>query len=280
MIELNLGCGKEIKRDSYNLDIKDFGQEYIRDVDNECLPFCDNSIDIVFCKHAFEHFKESRWVLDEMLRVLTDTGYAEIIVPHYKGKGAYQIGHEKYFSEESFDGIAGWKKERVICNGTRDIHFRLKANKSPKEHNHNIKVDLGCGKAKEKDFVGIDIGDYGQEIQFDLRRGIPLCNESVSEMKAYAFLEHLQPEKVMYMMSEIWRVLKPNKAIEILVPYGGNNTSFKDPTHKSFWREETFLYFTGEKPAHYDLMNGKFFKILKSENHNNETLQVRLEKVC
>ena len=280
MIELNLGCGNEIHEAAYNLDKKDFGQEYIRDVDKECLPFCDNSIDKVFCKHAFEHFRESRWVLDEILRVLRDDGVAEIIVPHYQGKGAYQIGHEKYFSEKAFDGIAGWKKERVICNRTRDIHFTLRPNKSPKEHNHDLKVDLGCGKAKEKGFIGIDIGDYGQEIQCDLRKGIPLCGESVSEMRTYAFLEHLQPEEVMYMMFEIWRVLKPNKTVDILVPYGGNNTSFKDPTHKSFWREETFLYFTGEKPAHYDLMNGKLFEPLKSENNDNETLEAKLKKIC
>jgi len=141
-----------------------------------------------------------------------------------------------------------------------------------------LRIDVGCGRAKDRKMIGIDINDYGQEIIFDIRKGLPFCNESIKEIKIHSVLEHLASGDVIYFMKEAHRTLQPSGTIDIIVPYAGSESSFRDPTHKSFWRENTFAYFTGERPKRYDILPKQKFKILKLENRENEIIHAKLKK--
>lgn len=91
-------------------------------------------------------------------------------------------------------------------------------------------------------FLNIDILPIrGVDIVADLNNGIPLEDNSVDEIMALSILEHLNDTR--FIMEEMYRVCVNNAKITITVPYLKSTAAFKDPTHKSFFSEETFKYF-------------------------------------
>lgn len=120
------------------------------------------------------------------------------------------------------------------------------------------KVNLGCGRLKLPEYIGIDVmqivdgnGDKMVDIVRDVeKQGLPFCDNSVIEIKADNVLEHL--DDLIGVMNECWRVLGPDGFIEGIVPMVGTNGSFRDPTHRRFFNEDTFCYFYGVSEAYGD----------------------------
>jgi len=107
----------------------------------------------------------------------------------------------------------------------------------------NKKIILGCGNDIREGFIGLDIGDYGQEILRDLRKGLPLCDNSCEHLIADQVLEHIQSnEDFIFVMNECLRVLKQGGIFEIRVPNFESKTAYKDPTHCRFFTDATFTY--------------------------------------
>ena len=124
---------------------------------------------------------------------------------------------------------------------------------------HDVKIDLGCGKTKPDGFIGIDIAaGEGVDIVHDLSQGIPMDDNSVDYVRAYDFVEHL-PNKI-NTMNEIWRVLQHGGLADIFVPSTEGSGAFQDPTHVSFWNENSFLYFTNKEKAYLELGQKYGFK--------------------
>jgi len=96
-----------------------------------------------------------------------------------------------------------------------------------------IKLELG-GKGSD---LGIDIKDYGQEIVWDLRNGIPLPDKSVTEVYSSHFLEHLDNSEITELIREIHRVLEQGGIFESKLPHSDSLAAFY-PNHNSFWNEE------------------------------------------
>jgi len=130
-----------------------------------------------------------------------------------------------------------------------------------------LKIDLGCGKNKNEGFVGIDIKNLkGVDIAYDLNKGIPFKKNEVEEVFTSHFLEHC--DDIVFMMEEIWRTCKNKAKVTIIVPYYTWKFSFADPTHKHFFTEDTFYYFTEDNPNNY-YSNAKF-KISKIDFIEND----------
>lgn len=142
-----------------------------------------------------------------------------------------------------------------------------------------MKVDLGCGYNKQGD-IGIDIStkssaDIICNLGFD---PIPLEDNSVDQVVAYHFIEHLPmcvhyKEKeewkvhrpIIYLFNEVYRILKPGGTFEIRVPKWDYQEMFQDPTHLSVWTPNSFQYFHedcfGGIPKLYDVTSR--FKIVE-----------------
>lgn len=116
-----------------------------------------------------------------------------------------------------------------------------------------IRLDLGCGTRKRDGYIGIDITHYeGVDIVQDLRfTKLPYKDEEVDAIYASHFLEHLSFEEVLFMMNECYRVLKPGGIFDIIVPHGFSYAGMSDLSHKTFWVEDTFGYFTPENKYYY-----------------------------
>jgi hypothetical protein len=106
-----------------------------------------------------------------------------------------------------------------------------------------ISIDLGCGNCKSAGRIGFDRGKMkGVDVVCDLDYGVPLKDNSVEEVYTSHFLEHT--ENYVHLMEEIYRVSKPAAKVKIVVPYYKSILAFQDPTHKHFFTENTFDYFT------------------------------------
>lgn len=108
-----------------------------------------------------------------------------------------------------------------------------------------MKVDLGCGRRKMQGFFGIDCQELeGVDLVCDCNEIIPLEDNSVDEVNAQDFLEHINNDKRIHIMSEIWRILKPSGWFYSFTPSSDGRGAFQDPTHYSFWNENSFWYYS------------------------------------
>ena len=108
-----------------------------------------------------------------------------------------------------------------------------------------MKIDLGCGYSRPNGYVGIDIKKVrGVDIVCDCEENLPFKDDCADEIRSCHFIEHVHSDKVIHLMNEIWRVLKPNAVFVFQIPDAENGQgAFQDPTHRSFWTKNSFKYY-------------------------------------
>lgn len=80
------------------------------------------------------------------------------------------------------------------------------------------------------------------------KQGIPLKSNSVDEIFSFHFLEHVG--NTLLVIEEIYRVLKPNGIVEIVVPHFSNIDSYIW-MHKTYWNIRGFDVFDKNGSYHY-----------------------------
>lgn len=109
------------------------------------------------------------------------------------------------------------------------------------------KLDIGCGKNKREGFEGVDIIKFeGVDHVIDMREPWPFEDESVEEINASHFLEHLTNlndkwERVKF-FNECYRVLIPGGKVTLAFPHWNSARYYGDPTHKEPFSEWGFFY--------------------------------------
>ena len=144
------------------------------------------------------------------------------------------------------------------------------------ESTSTTSLDLGCGEniknPFEADFVfGVDIFTSlnSNVLAADLSiEKIPFESEHFDFVTAHDFIEHVPrvahiSSQTIFpfvsLMSEIYRVLKPNGFFLSVTPAFPFSIAFTDPTHTNFINEHTFRnYFSGQLIAKIYGFNGKF----------------------
>jgi len=110
------------------------------------------------------------------------------------------------------------------------------------------KLNLGCGYAHKEGYVNIDMRpEVKPDLIADIRQGLPFADNSVDEVRAYDFLEHIPLGETIGVITEIWRVLKPGGVFESSTPSTDGRGAFQDPTHLSFWNRNSWLYYSNQK---------------------------------
>lgn len=131
--------------------------------------------------------------------------------------------------------------------------------------NNKKSLDLGCGGNPRNPFnaqnlYGIDIFPFATA-GFEFKSAdlsiepIPYPDNYFDYVTAYDFLEHIP--RIVYvdgkiknpfieLMSEIWRVLKPNGILKSHTPYYPYPEAFQDPTHVNIITDKTVYYFTND----------------------------------
>jgi len=121
-------------------------------------------------------------------------------------------------------------------------------------------LDLGCGNKKREGTVGVDFNDRSQaDIVHDLNQfPYPFEDGTVDHIYLDNVLEHLHD--TLSVMEEIYRLLKKDGTVKVIVPYFRSVWAFIDPTHRVFFSVASFSYFD---PNHiickkYDYTQARF----------------------
>ncbi len=117
-----------------------------------------------------------------------------------------------------------------------------------------FKLNLGCGEDYREGFVNIDINpDVKKDFSVDIEKGLKMFKDNTFEyVYSRHVLEHIHPDKLIFVMSEIYRVCKPNAIVDIYVPHFSCGKTYQSYNHLTF-----FSYFTFSIKAFIK------FKILK-----------------
>ena len=109
----------------------------------------------------------------------------------------------------------------------------------------NICLDLGSGDSSKQrgGNVSLDIRNIEDvNIIWDIRKGIPLPDNSCAKIVASHIIEHFYPHEFILLMNECWRILKKEDGeMYIITPSYERNA--RTANHHLFPTEETFRGF-------------------------------------
>lgn len=97
-----------------------------------------------------------------------------------------------------------------------------------------VKIDIGCGPNKQEGFIGVDQYAFpGVDHVVKVgREPLPFDNESVDEVHASHFVEHLNAVERCALFNELHRVMKKDAKMTMIVPHWGSSRAYGDPTHQ------------------------------------------------
>ena len=113
--------------------------------------------------------------------------------------------------------------------------------------NGTLKLDLGGGFDKPEGFQSVDLKNG--DIDADLNERWPFEDNSVGVIRAHDIFEHLKDKQ--HAMSEAHRVLEDGGMLLLQVPSTDGRGAFQDPTHISYWNENSIWYWTRKDLAKY-----------------------------
>ncbi len=125
---LDIGCGNRKRVGFLGLDsVCVDGVDVVCDIENNLLPFRDNTFDVISALHVLEHISDLNAVLDELSRVLKPGGRLQITTPYAGDLRAFQDPtHVRYFTIKTFEyfvaegaRVGGWYTKKSFRRITR-----------------------------------------------------------------------------------------------------------------------------------------------------------------
>jgi glycosyltransferase involved in cell wall biosynthesis len=172
----------------------------------------------------------------------------ELMIRTYLATKFYHISKVLYIYRITGDNSFLERNEAIQIK-TKELHNQYAQQLAEKDADDKglLKIDMGGGLFPREGYKTIDQEDG--DITCDLNDGIPLEDNSVGVLNASHVIEHLRdPIKT---MREIHRVLAPGGWAFIEVPSTEGNGAWCDPTHVSFWNEDSFPYYTNRNKAQF-----------------------------
>ena len=110
-----------------------------------------------------------------------------------------------------------------------------------------MKLNLCSGFRKQRGYINIDNrAETDPDLWCDIEGGLPYEDASIEEVRAVDALEHLHQDKVIFVIEEIWRVLKNNGLFYSMTPSTEGAGAFSDFNHRSYWNRASWLYFSND----------------------------------
>lgn len=157
---------------------------------------------------------------------------------------------------------------RNFFSKDEDILERLYRRYVTKRRQDSVSLDLGCGLHPVNPFnaesvVGIDVYEDKENVIYKCNLGfdvIPFDDNTFDYVTAFDLVEHIPrfwsdegeiKTPVIFLMNEVWRVLRADGLFLSSTPIYPFVASFQDPTHNNIMTYETYRqYFSTEK---YDI---------------------------
>ena len=103
---------------------------------------------------------------------------------------------------------------------------------------------IGCGNKYQDGWVNLDKQkNVKADVYFDLEKTpLPFEDNSFNYVIAHDVIEHIN--NLLPLMEEIYRIMKPNGIMSIIVPYWNSIYADSHPTHVRKFNEITFGFFS------------------------------------
>lgn len=201
----------------------------------------------------------------------------ELIVRTYLNTKFYHINKSLYLYR--IDGNNTWIKRNQLIQ-TLTVEIGNKYAYALAERDADLKglqkIDLGGGLFPRPGYTTLD--KEGADINCDLNERWPLEDNSVGVINASHIVEHLKDP--IHTMSEMHRVLCHGGWAMIEVPSTEGRGAWQDPTHVSYWNENSFLYYTNRDQAQF-IRNDKIkFQSFRCETHYPSGAYRRMQAPC
>jgi len=108
----------------------------------------------------------------------------------------------------------------------------------------STKLNVGCGRNILPGWINLDgTPGPGVDVVLDIEtlKRFPFEDATFDELLLSHVLEHIR--NVYPLMSELYRVAKPNALMTIRVPYGSSDDAWEDQTHVRAYFLQSFGYF-------------------------------------
>jgi SAM-dependent methyltransferase len=120
-----------------------------------------------------------------------------------------------------------------------------------------LRIDLGGALDCPPGYTPVDRNPGPGVLVADLEGRWPMADSSVGILRAHDALEHFKDP--VHTMNEAHRVLAPGGFFMISVPSTSGKGAWCDPTHKSWWNDLSFRYYTSARFARYvPAFHGRF----------------------
>ena len=175
---------------------------------------------------------------DETLSILDDQ---ELLIRTYHNSKLYHINKTLYIYRVH-GGNTWLERNKQIQDGTWQLFNKHMQGLAEREADLKglRKIDIGGGLYPRKVYESVDIKNG--DIEADLNKKWPFKDNEIGVINASHILEHLVDKH--HSMSEIHRVLAHGGYAFIDVPSTDGRGAFQDPTHVSYWNQNSFLYYT------------------------------------
>lgn len=292
-----------------NIDLGDFDcVDIVRDIEKHGLPFSDSTVDNIFSSDFIEHVGNWVFLFNEIWRVLKpvgifDAGYplggSEGYIAHPPHKQAWYPGSFIYLTKDAWciDAHKAYgirTNFEIVVNeqegdpGKEVGHIQMRALKNypggfrplltsdlfarPMGDPQAIRVDIGCGSNKQTvpgRYIGVDKREYpGVDVVKNVERGMPFADRSVDYVYASHFLEHV--DDLIFVMDEIWRVLKKKGIFYIVSPLWTTKYAYAHPDHKRLIHPKLWNWWEPEREGDREHYGAKAqFAIVKNEEKGN-----------
>lgn len=119
----------------------------------------------------------------------------------------------------------------------------------------NLMVELGCGDEnhRRKDFIHLDINDSGQDIVWDITKGLPFKDNSCAMIYASHTFEHILKPDLIELFNECWRCIRPGGILWVIVP-SFESKSARILPHYTEFDENTFRHLTMSMNPDYETL--------------------------
>ena len=148
-----------------------------------------------------------------------------------------------------------------------------------KDHSQ-LWLDVGCGDNKQQNCVGMDRRQMeGVDVVHDAEvLPWPFEKDTFSRIVMSHLMEHLKPWLAIDIMNEMWRIMKPEGVLMMVMPYPGSYGHWHDPTHIKPWNEATARYFDPDCPDLYTIYKPKPWKIEGCAWRNDGNIEFVMRK--